>query len=1308
MEQYSKLRIGLHRRGINIRCLGLVRSHSKNKIINKFFLTEIAARVAKKILFGRMRQLTTSEDIEYRKLIIDYFNLLFDNSKECQDYWKSGIKNSLLKRFSAALTPEERDNSFDLRSVLHMKPLFFRLQEICGIRFHSHSNNKVLEYEDLLKLDQPIIQPIISTSTGLSVAQGGLLEDNDHPSDDSDILFINDNNELDDENEDEDEEEEDEYDEDNEEDEEEDDENTKNSEYIEGMSDYEDSNYSREEENEEEENEEDNEDDGEEDKEIYFHSDDIVNKKRRSKSNKTTSKHKRTLSHASGQASMPGYGGGISLNEPSSSHSTPNSTPNSGEDYNSLFGKDILPLSGTGAGYGMPTTPKGLAGYAGNNDIISKSTNKSNKKKKKNAKKKQQQQQQLQRIKQQQEKQQKELERMKKEKEEENARLRKFGIHDIKEIYAIEKSIHQIDFAEGTFLSRRATADDDSDHLFLQADERFAAALERKSDDFRTLHNWSLSLLYRANRKQGEEANKLYDKACEKLEAALIVNKDDSVAYFLWGNIFSERAIRMGSNTTATITGSSFSSNKLSPLVNRVSNSPLSQLNTQYQSNGSYVQVTQKQLLQLACEKYQFSFQRDKKSFDLLYNWGNALLHLAKIDLNNAEEFYKEACEKYSIAVTLNNQSVKAYRNWAVALSKLARMQTNCELKDKLFSESEEKYSFSLEHNSNDSEVYFNWGNVHYHRAREAASRGNQKLAFQQLVYAGEKYMASLENGHFNRDALFNWGKILNIQIHLNPSDHPDSYSISLVVEIYLTFFYSFIIHENSFLSLKPIAALASQSSIPEISMKAIECLRKLSQDAYSSQIKLEADRALRVIESKNMKKSIMNQISINNHHPPIPSSNTSFIPFSSNTQSASSSSSSSSSNNNGANSSLNSENASSSTGHTSVTFQSPNPISFIPASITANNSTYYHSNPLQSIYSISHSPLKSEQHLYQNQQNQQNQQQDSSHPSVSLFLKKLEATRETSLIRSKGSSTIPPLSDFQRLTVALSKNSWIVNRKGSLTLYVLKTRPAEKRITAPASRAPSSSSTGTNSFAIIPSTELPQASNQLHERMLRVLQGKVPFLAPILYSYLKDGKYYIIQQNIPDEYLFSKIRQNAITNKGIDQINVNDNSPFIINEYSNHQQETRPTIRRSKSDLSISTSANFTSSAYQPNKLIRSCLCEHVARFYIAEIIILFGYLHSCGFIYGYPLLPPFFLFPSISPLPFPSLPPLLPLAPCSFSSPFIFQNSFIPPNFNFSRIFYTLYLPLPPFPFSSFPTPSSSIYFLSFHASSPSSSLP
>ena len=68
---------------------------------------------------------------------------------------------------------------------------------------------------------------------------------------------------------------------------------------------------------------------------------------------------------------------------------------------------------------------------------------------------------------------------------------------------------------------------------------------------------------------------------------------------------------------------------------------------------------------------YLTSYKLDPKQFDLLYNWGNTLLYMGKIE--NDVALYEQALEKYGMAVDLKKQSVNALRNWAVCMAKYAR-----------------------------------------------------------------------------------------------------------------------------------------------------------------------------------------------------------------------------------------------------------------------------------------------------------------------------------------------------------------------------------------------------------------------------------------------------------------------------------------------------------------------------------------------------------------------------------------------------------------------------------------------------------
>ena len=857
--EYKKLKISLHRRGINLRCTGLVRKYVESKKIKKFLLIEIISRVAKKILFGRMRGLQSSDEYDYNSLIANYFNLLFCNTYESKKYWSITIKNSLLKRFCNALSIEERDPNYDLRYSLSMYAMYLRLNDLCGLKFS----------EDVSEI----------------IKQNYYIENDDYFDDD---IFDN--------------------------------------EYA-----------------------------------IFFP-----------------------------------------------------------------------------------------------NDII--------------------------------------------------------------EMYASERSIHHIDFAEGTILSRQAAhAGDDAEELFALADERFQSAIDRKPDDFRALHNWALSLLYRANMKTGEEASELYTRACKQVESSLILNPEDGSAYLLWGNILSEKALRC--------IDISISYNIFEDAVEKYSLS----------------------------QKY-FNNRSTTNEFELLYNWGCALLHLSKrtSDSNICEKHLEDASSKYEDAINIE-KSCNAYRNWGIVLAKLARLNHDNDEEKSLnyFNAAEEKFKLSLEGTSSDSEVYFNWGNAFFHGARASAGREQYRMAFQQLASAGDKYLSAIECGtSYNYDALINWGKVLNLQIHLNPNDHPDNYSLLYYVDLYLAIFSNFINREenNGDLSLKPILGLAKAND-NEISSKAVEILRNLASSHITS-VKEEASRALRIAirsqpSSSSLSSSVpslQQQIILNN--------NNNLLLKNNNQQSISTSTIGDDSSNDDNN----------------------------------NNSSII--NHQQTLTSKNPSPWDK---------------------SISIFLQKLDTTRTTSMLKKNSLDEVPLLSDFQRLSDVSdlwTSNACTVTRKGTSELYILKIRYDNSNTNTTFNMQQSSVN-----------------ADDMYNRMIRIIQGRLPFLAKILYSYKKENNYYLIQEYISEEYNLSRQRQ---TGKFSKDLTLHRSSSFNFKKSLDDSEDS------SEKKINLSSGSNHGSRPNTPRlntKLFamhheqlfpRCVLDEKTARFYISEIIILFGNLHSLGFIYG------------------------------------------------------------------------------------------
>lgn len=158
----------------------------------------------------------------------------------------------------------------------------------------------------------------------------------------------------------------------------------------------------------------------------------------------------------------------------------------------------------------------------------------------------------------------------------------------------------------------------------------------------------------------------------------------------------------------------------------------------------------------------------------------------------------------------------------------------------------------------------------------------------------------------------------------------------------------------------------------------------------------------------------------------------------------------------------------------------------------------------------------------------------------------------------------------------------------------------------------------------------------------MRILQGRMPFMARILYSYHKDCHYYFIQEFLPEERALHKLRQNG-----------------TFTARPTHQNYLARTLSRVMCDASMPVPRSLRSASFQAEalslgsscpgsqmfkgrqprqtrldslplclseenvqggvlRLRREPLPELVARFYVAEIVVLFGRLHVLGFVYG------------------------------------------------------------------------------------------
>ena len=116
------------------------------------------------------------------------------------------------------------------------------------------------------------------------------------------------------------------------------------------------------------------------------------------------------------------------------------------------------------------------------------------------------------------------------------------------------------------------------------------------------------------------------------------------------------------------------------------------------------------ELYKEACKKYDKAITYKQDYHEAYYNCGVALMELAEIKSGNeAEELYKEAFEKYNLATTYKKDKHRAYNNWANSLSELAKTKSGSEAEE-LYKEAFEKYNLATTYKQDDHQVYYNWG----------------------------------------------------------------------------------------------------------------------------------------------------------------------------------------------------------------------------------------------------------------------------------------------------------------------------------------------------------------------------------------------------------------------------------------------------------------------------------------------------------------------------------------------------------------------------------------------------------------------
>ena len=159
-----------------------------------------------------------------------------------------------------------------------------------------------------------------------------------------------------------------------------------------------------------------------------------------------------------------------------------------------------------------------------------------------------------------------------------------------------------------------------------------------------------------------------------------------------------------------------------------------------------------------AAEEYKTASELKPEYSATYYNWGNALVKLAKTKSGNeAENLYTEAFEKYKLATTYKKEKHEAYNNWGVALVKLAKTKSGSEA-EKLYKEAFEKYKLATTYKKEKHEAYNNWGNALCQLAETKSGNEAEKL----YKEAFEKYNKATTYKKDYHKAYNNWGIALS------------------------------------------------------------------------------------------------------------------------------------------------------------------------------------------------------------------------------------------------------------------------------------------------------------------------------------------------------------------------------------------------------------------------------------------------------------------------------------------------------------------------------------------------------------------
>eukprot|EP01116_Phalansterium_solitarium_P021277 TRINITY_DN6548_c0_g1_i1.p1 TRINITY_DN6548_c0_g1~~TRINITY_DN6548_c0_g1_i1.p1 ORF type:complete len:1106 (+),score=432.25 TRINITY_DN6548_c0_g1_i1:73-3390(+) len=163
----------LHSMGINVRLLGLVRSHLSDDVDwqrhwRTVILLEMLMRTIKQRIRHRlrekMRKLKQPGEEYYKIVVIKSLNKLFGDVPKSDLYWRTKLKQLVADKFEAAWAPCELLETFSLKEhmavpLLGMRDarcvLFRKISIVCGLKF-SEASRRAFQDPGVFKFQKPL------------------------------------------------------------------------------------------------------------------------------------------------------------------------------------------------------------------------------------------------------------------------------------------------------------------------------------------------------------------------------------------------------------------------------------------------------------------------------------------------------------------------------------------------------------------------------------------------------------------------------------------------------------------------------------------------------------------------------------------------------------------------------------------------------------------------------------------------------------------------------------------------------------------------------------------------------------------------------------------------------------------------------------------------------------------------------------------------------------------------------------------------------------------------------------------------